>query len=93
MHSETVDGIPLIYQRPSGPDRNKLVLLLSGFSGNKKDLQPRIEQLADLGYTALSFDAYQHGARMIADVDELRARIRGNIRRYFWPNPAGRRDD
>jgi dienelactone hydrolase len=85
MHRDTVDDIPLIYLRPDDNDRKKLVVWLNGFSGNKKDCRPQLEELAALGFTALSFDPYQHGERMVADVEELRERIKGNIRRYFWP--------
>ncbi len=85
MNTERVDDIPLIYQLPAGEDRHKLVLFLAGFSGDKESCAPRLEELAALGFTALSFDAWQHGQRMRTDVAELRARVRGNIRRYFWP--------
>ena len=81
----TVDDIPLIYLRPDGKDRGKLVIWLTGFSGDKTSCQTQLTALTALGYTALSFDPWQHGERMIADVDELRLRIHGNIRRYFWP--------
>jgi len=85
MNSDRVDGIPLIYLHPRGEDRGRLVLFLSGFGGDKESCGPRLEELAALGFTALSFDAWHHGERMLADVDELRGRVRGNIRRYFWP--------
>jgi dienelactone hydrolase len=81
----TVDGIPLICWRPGGNDRGKLVIFLSGFSGDKESCAEGLESLAALGFTAVSFDAWQHGARLLATVDELRARVLGNIRRYFWP--------
>ena len=81
----SVDSIPLIYLQPDNDDRGKLVIWLTGFSGSKESCRAQLEALTALGYTALSFDPWQHGERMLADVDELRARIRGNIRRYFWP--------
>ncbi|MBT5328590.1 MAG: prolyl oligopeptidase family serine peptidase [Gemmatimonadetes bacterium] len=81
----SVDSIPLIYLQPDNDDRGKLVIWLTGFSGSKESCRAQLEALTALGYTALSFDPWQHGERMRADVDELRARIRGNIRRYFWP--------
>ena len=79
------DNIPLIYLQPENNDRGKLVIWLTGFSGSKESCRAHLKALATLGYTALSFDPWQHGERMLADVDELRARVRGNIRRYFWP--------
>ena len=81
----SVDSIPLIYLQPDNDDRGKLVIWLTGFSGSKESCRAQLEALTALGYTALSFDPWQHGERMLADVDELRARVRGNIRRYFWP--------
>ena len=81
----SVDSIPLIYLQPDNDDRGKLVIWLTGFSGSKESCRAQLEALTALGYTALSFDPWQHGERMRADVDELRARVRGNIRRYFWP--------
>ena len=80
-----VGEIPVIYVEPQGESRKKLVIFLSGFSGDKEGCLPRLEELAALGFTAVSFDAWQHGERMVVDVEELRARILGNIRRYFWP--------
>jgi len=85
MNREMVGETPVIFVEPEGESRKKLVIFLSGFSGNKESCLPRLEELAALGFTALSFDAWQHGERMVADVEELRARILGNIRRYFWP--------
>lgn len=85
IEHDAVDDIPLIYLRPSGSEQGKLVIWLTGFSGDKISCRPQLEALAALGYTALSFDPWQHGERMRANVDELRARIHGNIRRYFWP--------
>ena len=79
------DNIPLIYLQPENNDRGKLVIWLTNFSGSKESCRAHLKALATLGYTALSFDPWQHGERMLANVDELRARVRGNIRRYFWP--------
>jgi uncharacterized protein len=85
MNREMVGEIPVVFVEPIGESRGKLVIFLSGFSGNKEGCVPRLEELAAQGFTALSFDAWQHGERMVADVEELRLRIRSNIRRYFWP--------
>ena len=85
IQQASVDDIPLVYLRPDNDDRSKLVIWLTGFSGDKMSCRPQLESLAALGFTALSFDPWQHGERMLADVDELRQRIHGNIRRYFWP--------
>lgn len=62
-----------------------LVIWLPGFSGDKEQMQPYLEDLAGSGFLALSFDPHQHGSRRIESVDALRTRVRGNIRRWFWP--------
>ena len=86
MQRDQIDDIPLLYTRPtSDEDRNKLIIWLNGFSGDKTDDLPVLKEFAGYGFTALAFDPYQHGERMVADVDELRERVHGNIRRYFWP--------
>jgi dienelactone hydrolase len=44
-----------------------------------------LQDLARAGFVGLSFDPLQHGERRIETNDQLRQRVRGNIRRYFWP--------
>ena len=86
IERDEADGIPLLWLRPeAGNDRRRLVLWLNGFGGDKNGCRPQLEGLAALGFTALAFDPHQHGERMLADRDELRRRVLGNIRRYFWP--------
>jgi len=75
----------LIWAEPRAEGQRKLVIWLPGFSGEKEALIPQLQELADQGYVALSYDPYQHGQRRIETNDELRVRIHGNIRRYFWP--------
>lgn len=81
----TIEGIPTIWCEPTAGEARKLVIWLPGFSGNKDSMEPYLLALADAGFVGLSFDPYQHGERRIESVDELRTRVRGNIRRYFWP--------
>jgi uncharacterized protein len=86
IQSDNANDIPLIYLRPTPKnDRGRLVIWLNGFGGDKDSCRPHLESLAALGFTALAFDPYQHGQRLVADAEELRQRIRSNIRRYFWP--------
>ncbi len=86
MFEEQVDGIPVLWQNPEpNLDRGCLVIWLAGFGGTKESCKPQLRDLAGLGFTALSIDAWQHGARRIESEEELRARVRGNIRRWFWP--------
>lgn len=48
-------------------------------------MAPYLSALAAAGFVALSFDPVQHGERRVETQEQLRARVRGNIRRYFWP--------
>lgn len=86
MFKEAVDGIPVLWCLPNpNCDRNTLVIWLAGFGGNKESCEPQLLDLAAMGFTALSIDAWQHGARRIESEEALRDRVRGNIRRWFWP--------
>lgn len=80
-----VGHIPIIWIAPPQTELRRLVIWLPGFSGNKESTLPYLYDLARHGYVALSYDPYQHGERMSETVEELRARVRGNVRRYFWP--------
>lgn len=61
------------------------MIWLTGFSGGKEAVEPQLRTLAERGFVALSYDPYQHGERRCETQPELVARVRGNIRRYFWP--------
>lgn len=84
MNKATISNIPLIWTEPQQAEK-KLVIWLPGFSGTKEAMEPYLADLAEAGFLALSFDPFQHGERRIESLNELRTRIRGNIRRYFWP--------
>src|SRR5215212_3001233 len=85
IHKTTVAGIPIIWVEPESKAARKLVIWLPGFSGQKELLQDNLQDLARAGFVGLSFDPLQHGERRIETNDQLRERVRGNIRRYFWP--------
>ena len=93
MHSGQVGDIPLVWVEPEAAQRRTLVIWLPGFSGTKEAMRPYLVDLAAAGFVALSFDPYQHGERRIESLDELRERVRGNIRRYFWPILARTAED
>ena len=69
------------------------MIWLPGFSGSKEKMEPYLADLAAAGFVALAYDPYQHGERMVETLDELRARIKGNIRRHFWPILARTAED
>ena len=80
-----VTDIPVLWAEPATQAPRKLVIWLPGFSGSKEGVQNNLLDLAAAGFVGLSFDPVQHGERRHESVEELRARVRGNIRRYFWP--------
>ena len=80
-----VDDIPMLVIAPKETKGRPLVIWLTGFSGQKESVEGPLQELAKRGFVALSFDPYQHGERRIESNEELVKRVRGNIRRYFWP--------
>jgi dienelactone hydrolase len=80
-----VGQIPVLVIAPPDTRKRHLVIWLTGFSGSKESVEPQLRDLAKHGFVALSFDPYQHGERRIEPNPELVSRVRGNIRRYFWP--------
>ena len=77
--------IPILVIAPKETKARLLVIWLTGFSGLKESVEVPLRELAKHGFVALSFDPYQHGERRIEAKEELVKRVRGNIRRYFWP--------
>jgi dienelactone hydrolase len=61
------------------------VIWLNGLSGTKEQMLPYLQELADSGFVALSFDAWQHGGRGSENSPELAARVFSNFRREMWP--------
>jgi len=80
-----VSDIPLIWVEPAHTPARRLAIWLPGFSGTKEGVLPQLEELAARGFVAISFDPHQHSERRIGSQEELRSRVAGNIRRYFWP--------
>ena len=85
IQQATVDEIPLVWYEPEGLEKRQLVIWLAGFSSDKETGIREAETIAKAGFLVLSFDPDQHGDRMDNTVEELRERVRNNIRRYFWP--------
>ncbi len=80
-----VEGIPVRVHAPQPTRGRTLVIWLTGFSGSKTSVETQLRDLAAKGYVAMSFDPVEHGDRRIELQPELVSRVRGNIRRYFWP--------
>lgn len=77
--------IPLLVIAPRETKGRPLVIWLTGFSGQKESVEAQLREFARRGFVALSFDPHQHGERRIEPREELVKRVRGNIRRFFWP--------
>src|SRR4029453_14529526 len=83
-----IGHIPALWTEPGASAESasrKLVIWLPGFSGDKESMRDALRDLAAAGFVGLSFDPIQHGERCTEGIEALRARVRGNIRRYFWP--------
>jgi dienelactone hydrolase len=81
-----IDHIPAIWIEPERKSTPvKLVLWLPWFTGDKESTKPYLLQLAAKGFTALSFDPWQHGERAGESAEELQTRVFGNFRRHMWP--------
>lgn len=80
-----VGEMPILVIAPPETKGRPLVIWLTGFSGQKESVENQLREMAKRGFVALSFDPYQHGERRIEPNEELVKRVRGNIRRYFWP--------
>ena len=80
-----VGEISILVVAPPETKGRPLVIWLTGFSGQKESVESQLREFANKGFVALSFDPYQHGERRIESNEELVKRVRGNIRRNFWP--------
>jgi len=86
IHRATVDYIPVIWCEPvEGHQTGNLAFWLTGLGGSKDHLVPYLEDLADRGFIAVSFDPYDHGERMRDTPEMFQAKMDRNKRRYFWP--------
>lgn len=80
-----VGEIPILRISPKETKKRHLIIWITGFSGSRDSVERELRALANHGYVAMSFDPYQHGDRRIEPQAELPLRVRGNIRKYFWP--------
>ncbi|MDG0791410.1 dienelactone hydrolase family protein [Cohnella ginsengisoli] len=83
--ASTVDHIPLIWERPASGASRDLVVWLPGLTGRKEHVREDLRKFADAGFTAVSYDPYEHGDRMRESMEAFRGKLGSNKRRYFWP--------
>lgn len=90
--SAQADHIPVIWLEPA-PQRasRRLAIWWPYFTGTQETMLPYLQDLAQAGFVALSFDPWQHGARGTESSEQLAARVfgdgtrRGDFRRHLWP--------
>ena len=81
-----VDGIPVVWIQPGNQDGDaRIVLWLPWLTGMKEDAIPFLAELAGRGFTAVSFDLWQHGERGTETGEQIAARVFGGFRRHMWP--------
>lgn len=81
-----VDGIPVVWIQPANQDGEaRIALWLPWLTGTKEDALPFLRGLAGRGFTAISFDLWQHGQRGTETAEQIASRVFGGFRRHMWP--------
>lgn len=79
-----IEDIPVIYIEPNNTNKNKMALFLGGLGSTKESLISYLNDIANSGYYAFSFDNYGHGERGTETRNEIFARVFGNMRKHGW---------
>lgn len=93
LRTALVGEIPVLWAEPPQAGHRRLALWLHPFGGSKESVEPLLLDLARRGFVAVSLDAIHHGERQKEAGDALRARVRSNLRRHFWPILAQTADE
>jgi uncharacterized protein len=81
-----VDGIPVVWIQPGNQDGDaRIALWLPWLTGTKETALPFLAELAGNGFTAVSFDPWQHGERGTETAEQISSRVFGGFRRHMWP--------
>jgi hypothetical protein len=81
-----MDGIPVVWIQPEDQDGDaRIALWLPWLTGTKETTIPFLAELARRGFTAVSFDLWQHGERATETAEQIAARVFGGSRRHMWP--------
>jgi hypothetical protein len=62
-----------------------LALWLPALGHKKEGVASFLDDLAAVGFAAVSFDLWQHGKRGSESAEDIRAQVFGAYRRYKWP--------
>lgn len=82
----TYDGLPAVWIEPTTPSKPRvLALWLTHLGGSKEQTIPILQELADMGCVAVSFDPWRHGERGSEEPGELLSRVLGDFRQQMWP--------
>lgn len=83
---DNVDAIPAIHVSPATTnDRHRIALFLPYLGGTKEDLEDILVRLAELGFTAISFDPWRLGERGAGDDPAVIGGVFAHFRRNMWP--------
>jgi dienelactone hydrolase len=93
MNHTFVGNIPVVWLEPEIIQRKRLIIWMPGFGPVKNTPEAQLRQFTDRGYTALAYDPYTSGERTHETIDDVLTRVRGNLRRYFWPVLAQTAED
>lgn len=81
-----VDGIPVVWIQPGNQDgAARIALWLPWLTGTKETAVPFLRELAGRGFTAVSFDPWQHGERGTETAEQIASRVFGDFHRHMWP--------
>lgn len=81
-----VDHIPVLWRIGSQSRAGAaLALWLPALGVDKDWVAPFLDELAEAGFVAVTFDLWQHGERGAEPADRLRERVFDSFRRHKWP--------
>jgi dienelactone hydrolase len=82
-----IDHIPLVWITPNLQQQAaKLAIWLPYGTGTKEDMFPYLEQLASVGFLAMSFDPWQHGERGTGmPPEQMFTMAMGDFPNTIWP--------
>lgn len=86
LREDWVDDIPIVWVRPADgvdPKGSPVALWIDHFTGSARAVEPRLVELAGMGFTAVSIDPWLHGRRARRGIN-LPPRVFGDFQRHMW---------